>query len=82
MLAKQGPIVARLNWDDALPGSTTSAPRSNRRPWRIALVLADKDVSAIARRRSRNWIGIEAEFASWILDATTEFYRVIFNERP
>lgn len=79
MLAKQGPIVARLNWDDARQIYDIRAALESTAVADCARV-ADAEVKARLAKALDKLDNISKTNAPpAILDATTEFYEIIFE---
>ena len=77
MLAKQGPIVARLNWDDARQIYEIRAALESTAVADCARVADDKIKAKL--RKALDELDRTSKQDSGILDATTDFYGTIFE---
>ncbi|MBK0024017.1 GntR family transcriptional regulator [Ochrobactrum sp. S46] len=79
MLAKQGPIVARLNWDDARQIYEIRAALESTAVADCARV-AGPDVKAELRKAMSELERTSKQKSPvGVLDATTEFYKIVFE---
>ncbi|ENN84925.1 putative GntR-family regulatory protein [Rhizobium freirei PRF 81] len=79
MLAKQGPIVARLEWDDARQIYEIRASLESTAVADCARTAADGVKSRLRQALDELDRTSRQQSPQGILDATTEFYRIIFE---